>query len=165
MFTLRTFRAIALTGLIASLPLTLDACRKKEPAPSAQGDQSTAAAPPTPIPAPPTPLAVGSVSLGKSIDADNKVTNATTSFGVRDTIYAVVNTTGGGSGTLQAKWSFVKASGGETPVNESSMSIAPTGPAATEFHIAKASPWPKGKYKVEVLLNGTSAGTTEFEVQ
>src|SRR5262245_4817805 len=111
MFTLRTLRAIAVPGLVASLLLTLGACKKKEAAPPAQADQSTAAAPPTPIPAPPTPLAVGDVTMGKTIDADKKVTNATTTFAVRDTIYAVVNTTGGGSGTLQAKWSFVKASG------------------------------------------------------
>jgi hypothetical protein len=104
--------------------------------------------------------------MGKSINADKKVSNATTTFGARDTIYAVVNTTGAGeNATVQAKWSYVKAAGGETPVNESSMTISPTGPMATEFHITKASPWPKGKYKVEVLLNGTSAGATEFQVQ
>jgi hypothetical protein len=162
MFTFRTVRASGLTALAAAFLLTATGCKKKE---AVQPDQSTTAAAPTPIPAPPLPLAVGSVDIGKSINADKKVSNATTSFGVRDTIYAVVNTTGGGSGTLEAKWSFVKAGGGETSVNQSSMSISPTGPAATEFHIAKATAWPKGKYKVEILFNGTSAGTTEFEVK
>lgn len=166
MITLRTLRASAATALAASFLLTLAACKKKEtPAPSAGGDASTAPAASPPIPPPPAPLAVGSVEMGKSINADKKVANATTVFGVRDTIYAVVNTTGGGSGTLEAKWSFVKASGGDVSVNASSMSIAPTGPASTEFHIAKATAWPKGKYKVEVLLNGTSAGATNFEIQ
>src|SRR5574338_466760 len=146
MFTLRTLRASGLTALAAAFLLTLGACKKKEAAQSAQSDQSTAAAAPAPIPPPPLPLAVGSVTIGKSIDADKKVSNATTSFGVRDTIYAVVNTTGGGSGTLEAKWSFVKPGGGETAVSQNSMSISPTGPAATEFHIAKATTWPKGKY-------------------
>lgn len=164
MSILRTVRASALTALAASFLLTLGACKKKEAA-TTQADQSTSAAAPTPIPAQPTPLAVSSVELGKAIGADNKIADATTSFGTRDTIYAVVNTAGGGSGTLLAKWSFVKASGGETPVNESSMSISPTGAQATEFHITKASAWPKGKYKVEVFLDGASAGTTEFEVK
>lgn len=162
MFTFRASRASALTVLAASFLLTLGACKNKEPA---QADHSTAAAAPTPVPPPPLPLAVGSVEMGKAINADKKVSNASTTFGVRDTIYAVVNTTGGGSGTLQAKWSFVKAAGGEVSVNESSMSISPTGPASTEFHITKASAWPKGKYKVEVSLNGASAGTTEFEIK
>jgi hypothetical protein len=165
-------RARALSGLAAALLLTTAACKKKDAgmpatdsAPAAQSNPSSAPAAPTPIPAQPTPLAVGGVTMGKSIDADKKVSNATTTFGVHDTIYAVVNTTGGGSGTLEAKWSFVKAGGGETSVNQSSISIAPTGPLATEFHLAKATPWPKGKYKVEILMNGTSAGTTEFEVK
>ncbi len=167
MHTFTRLRASALTGMIASALLFTGACKKKEAAvpPATTGDASTAPAAQTPIPSPPTPLAVGSVEMGKAITSDNKIANATTSFGVHDTIYAVVNTTGGGSGTVQAKWSFVKASGGETSVNESSMSIAPTGPSSTEFHIAKATAWPKGKYKVEVLLNGTSAGTTEFEIK
>ncbi len=163
MFKFRTLRAAAVTGLTASLLLTLGACKKKEAA--TQTDQSTSAAAPAPIPAPPLPLAVASVEMGKAITADNKVANATTSFGVRDTIYAVVNTSGGGSGTLQAKWSFVKGSGGTVPVNESSMSISPTGAQATEFHVAKATAWPKGKYQVEISLNGASAGVTEFEVK
>lgn len=162
--TLRAVRASALTALAASFLLTLGGCKKKE-VPATQADQSTSPAAQAPIPPPPTPLAVASVEMGKAITSDNKIANATTTFGTRDTIYAVVNTTGGGSGTLLAKWSYVKSSGGETPVNEGSMSIAPTGAQSTEFHITKASAWPKGKYKVEVSLNGASAGTTEFEVK
>ena len=116
MTTLRAFRASALTALAATFLLGLGACKKKDAAATADStksgaDASTSAAAPTPIPAQPTPLAVSSVEMGKAITADNKIANATTSFGVRDTIYAVVNTAGGGSGTLQAKWSFVKASG------------------------------------------------------
>lgn len=170
MFSIRTLRAAAVTGLTATVLLSLGACKKKDAAiqpdsGKAGADQSTSPAAPTPIPAQPTPLAVSSVEMGKAITSDNKVANATTSFGVRDTIYAVVNTAGGGSGTLQARWSYVKAGGGETPVNESSMSISPTGAQSTEFHIAKASAWPKGKYRVEISLNGTSAGVTEFEIK
>lgn len=166
-----SMKARALGGLAAALLLATAACNKKQDAttpaaqPGSTADQSSAPAAPTPIPAQPTPLAIGGVTFGKSIDADKKITNATTTFGVHDTIYAVVNTTGGGSGTLEARWSYLKAGGGETKVNESSISIAPTGPLATEFHIAKATPWPKGKYKVEVSLNGTSSGVNEFEVK
>ncbi len=159
-------RASALSGLIASVLLFTTACKKKEAAPSASGDASTAPAAQAPIPPPPLPLAVAGVEMGKAITPDNKVANATTVFGTSDTIYAVVNTTGAGTNaTLQAKWSYVKAAGGETAVNESSITISPTGPLASEFHITKKSAWPRGKYKVEVSLNGASAGTTEFEVK
>jgi len=50
-------------------------------------------------------------------------------------------------------------------VDESTQTIAPTGAARTEFHISKPDGWPAGKYKLEVLLNGTSAGTKDFDVQ
>jgi hypothetical protein len=51
-------------------------------------------------------------------------------------------------------------------VDESTQNIAPTGSAATvtEFHLSKPDGWPAGGYKVEVLLNGTSAGTRDFKV-
>lgn len=157
--TTRSRRALAAT-VAAGLVLTAGCGKKAAPAPA-----EPPAATPTPPPAPP-PLAVAGIDLGKAIDASNKVAAPLTTFGVRDTIYASVNTTGAGTNaTLAAKWTYLKAAGGEIPVNESSLTISPTGPVASEFHITKASPWPKGKYKVEVLLNGSSAGVKEFEIK
>lgn len=158
MVPIRSRRAL-LAALATGLVLT-GACGKKAPPPPAEQPAAT------PAPPPPPPLAVAGIDLGKAIDASNKVAAPMTTFGVRDTIYASVSTTGAGTNaTLQAKWTFVKAAGGEVAVNESSLTISPTGPVATEFHITKASAWPKGKYKVEVSLNGTSAGVKEFEVK
>jgi hypothetical protein len=62
---------------------------------------------------------------------------------------------------LAAKWTYQD---GQT-VNESSQSIAPTGPAATAFQVAKPDGFPAGKYKVEITKDGVSAGTREFEVK
>jgi hypothetical protein len=93
------------------------------------------------------------------------VTSGKTSFGVKDTIYASVSTTGTGSdATLAAKWSFVKTDGTLVPVNESSQTITTSGPSNTEFHISKATAWPKGKYRVEVSLNGGAVATKDFDV-
>lgn len=157
MVPIRSRRAL-LAALATGLVLT-GACGKKAPPPPAEQPAATPAPPPP-------PLAVAGIDLGKAIDASNKVAAPMTTFGVRDTIYASVSTTGAGTNaTLQAKWTFVKAAGGEVAVNESSLTISPTGPVATEFHITKASAWPRGKYKVEVSLNGTSAGVKEFEVK
>jgi hypothetical protein len=50
-------------------------------------------------------------------------------------------------------------------VKESSLDIAPTGDTYHEFHIEKATAWPKGDYKVEVLLDGVSAGTKDFTIK
>jgi hypothetical protein len=50
-------------------------------------------------------------------------------------------------------------------VDESRQNITPTGSTTvTEFHLSKPDGWPAGGYKVEVLLNGISAGTREFKV-
>lgn len=144
--------ALALLAAVA-----LGACAKKEPPPP----------PPTPIPAPtpvptPVPFKVVSVDLGKSIGDDKKIKDAATTFGPKDTIYAVVSTEGvAPKATLKARWTY-GAKG--TLVNEESRDIAPTGPATTEFHVAKASGWPAGKYKVEVSADGTVAATKEFDV-
>jgi len=50
-------------------------------------------------------------------------------------------------------------------VDNSTQTISPTGPAVTEFHLSKPSPWPEGDYKVEISLNGASAGTKGFKVK
>jgi hypothetical protein len=54
---------------------------------------------------------------------------------------------------------------GREPVNESNRDISTTGDANHEFHITKATAWPKGDYKVEILLDGVSAGTNDFTVK
>ena len=157
----RALRGSLATGLAAAVLLTLGACAKKE---APKPPEQPAAAPATPPP--PPPLAVAVIDLGKTIDADKRVTAPLAVFGVRDTIYASVGTTGAGSNaTIGVKWTFVKTDGKEVPVNETSQTISPAGPIATEFHITKASAWPRGKYKVEVTLNGASAGTKEFEIK
>jgi hypothetical protein len=38
-------------------------------------------------------------------------------------------------------------------------------PVYTEFHITKASAWPRGKYRVSVTLNGAASAPVEFDVQ
>jgi hypothetical protein len=146
--------------LLATAILVTTACAKKEaPAPA----QLPAATQPAP---PPAPLAIAAIDLGKGVDAMKMATGATTTFSPKDTIYASVSTTGSGSNaTLAAKWTFVKKAGSETAVNESSQTITTSGPGFTEFHITKATPWPKGSYRVEILLNGATAGTKDFTVE
>lgn len=141
-------------GFAATLTLVfaLSSCKGKAEPP----------APPPPEPAAPAPVAVTSIDLGKAIGADKRVPATMTSFGTRDTIYASVGTTGVSSGaTLSARWTFQDGQ----LVDSTSISIAPTGPAQSEFHIAKKSAWPVGKYKVAILLNGAPAQEKEFDVK
>jgi hypothetical protein len=147
--------------LVAAVALA--ACGKKEPP----------APPPPPAPAPaavpasvavPAGVTLSAVSLGKSVGADKKVSVATEVFAKGDTIHASIDTTGVGSATVVAKWSYTK-DGKTAAVKEETATITPTGPATTEFHISKPDGWPIGDYKVEILVNGTSAATKSFKVQ
>ena len=155
-----TWSQIILAALVAT---TLVGCKKPapEPAPAPPAAPSPTALPP---PAPPAaaPVSVTGVELGRQLGADKKIPQPATTFAPADTIYASVATDGAvGSATLTARWTF---EGGQQ-VSEGSETIAPTGPAVTEFHISKPDGWPAGKYKVEILLNGSSAATKEFEVK
>ncbi len=118
--------------------------------------------PPATMPSPMTVVRVTDVDLGNAIGLDRRVTAETDDFRPSDTIYAVITTDGSAANApLTARWIFQD---GQT-VEESTQTISPTGPAFTEFHISKPSGWPEGKYKVEILLNGASVGTKEFEVK
>ncbi len=146
--------ALLLLGMLA-------ACKKKSEATltdtSALGTTTATVAIDT------APLRVSDIQVGKAVGSDKKVGNQTTSFGVRDTMYVSVITDGAAKDAkITTKWTF----NGTKVVKESSQTISPTGgTTATEFHIDKTTPWPKGKYVVEVILNGVSAGTKDLEVK
>jgi hypothetical protein len=150
---MRTFRPATL-ALVAAV--ALGACSKKEPPP------------PTPVPAPtavptPVPFRVTSVDLGRSIGDDKEIKDAATAFGPKDTIYAAISSEGASAkASIKARWTF-GAKG--RVVNEETRDIAPTGPAVTEFHIAKPSGWPVGKYKFEVSADGAPVAAKDFEVK
>jgi hypothetical protein len=108
------------------------------------------------------PVAVAHVDLGKAVGTDNRVTDQSDSFTPGETVYATVVTNGSApSAELKTVWTFQDGQ----IVDESTRTIAPNGEAATEFHITKPAGLPLGKYKVEVFLNGASAGTKDFEVK
>ena len=153
---------VALLGTVAVV-----GCKKKEePAPV------STTPPPATTPAPaPAPMAatasVTSVDLGNSLGADMKVAAPATTFAPKDTIYASIGTSTSDPaaavpGKLGVKWTHVDSN---QTVNEETRDLSLTGMGATEFHIAKPDGWPKGKYKVEVTLDGAVVQTREFEVK
>ena len=75
---------------------------------------------------------------------------------------ASVHTTGTGQGVqIVGRWTFQDGQ----VVDERTESISPTGDAYTEFHIAKPSGWPAGKYTLHVLVNGQEVQTKDFTVK
>jgi hypothetical protein len=113
-------------------------------------------------PAVQTGVQVNQIDVGRSVTADKTIAEKTDSFRPADTFYVSVETDGSGpSATLTARWTYEDGQ----VVDESQQNITPTGGAnVTEFHLSKPDGWPAGRYKVEVLLNGASAGTREFKV-
>ncbi len=161
-------RTLSLLALGLAGALTIAACNKSPenaPAPATTTPPPAPATTSTP-PGAMTPatqgVSVTSVDLGTAVGADQKVTSPTTTFSPTDTIYAAVSTTGSASNaTLAAKWTYQD---GQT-VNDSSQTIAPTGPAVTTFHISKPDGWPAGNYKVEIALDGNTVSSKDFSVK
>jgi hypothetical protein len=134
--------------------LALLACGRSEtaaPAPSTPPVSSAAA-----------PARVTAIELGSSIGADKRVTAPTAAFAPGDTIFASISTEGSApSLTLTARWTYQDGQ----LVSESSETIAPTGSATTEFHIAKPDGFPPGRYTIAVSADGAPAGRREFIVR
>jgi hypothetical protein len=150
----RCWTTLALPLVVVAV--ALGACKRS--APPRQSEVVTTA-PATPMA---TPFEVKAIEVGKGVTAGKRVGAPAMTFGPRDTIYVSVMTEGSApSKTITARWTYQTGQ----VVKEGSETIAPTGPAATEFHIAKNTAWPAGKYKVEILVDGSSAGMKEFEVK
>lgn len=153
---MRTLRTLAVRSLVLSLCVVagLAACAKK-------------AAPPPPAPAP-APVAtsatvkVESVTLGRAIGADKRITETVSVFAPADTIFASVVTTGTSPKVvLGARWTYDL----DQLVKEDKLEIAPTGPEVSEFHIGRPDGWPAGPYKVEISVDGVVSNTQSFTVQ
>lgn len=155
-----TARGAALTSALILLA-ALAACNKKDQA--TVTDTTSLGTTTATVALDTTPIRVSDIQVGKGVGSDKKVGDRTTSFGVRDTMYVAVITDGAAKDAkLTAKWTY----NDKQVVKESSQTISPAGgETATEFHMDKKSAWPKGKYKVEVMLNGVSAGTKDLEVK
>jgi hypothetical protein len=159
MYRLNSVTLLRAAALALIIPIV--ACGKKKDEGYTEPSASTTTIPPAaPVAA---ALKVDEIDVGKGLNPDMTLKNNTDDFGVRDTIYAAVKTSGASAGSrLAAKWTYQS---GQT-VSESSQNISPSGGETRhEFHIAKASAWPKGDYKVEITLDGVSAGTKDFSIK
>ncbi len=153
--------------------LALSACNKADDSASTSGMPPSAmtAAPPMTPAAPSTSMGMGntnasaitvsSVELGSSVDANNHIANAGSSFAPKDSIYAAVMTSGSGTAKLDARWTFQDGQ----VVHEDSKTLDTSGDHATTFMISKPTGFPPGNYKVEISLNGNVASSKDFSVK
>jgi hypothetical protein len=153
-------RAVSIaTALI--LAGTLAACKKKDE--TTLTDTTSLGTTTATVAIDTTPVRVSDIQVGKGVGTDKKIGDQMTSFGVRDTMYVAVITDGAAKDAkLTTKWTY----NGKQVVKELNETVSTTGgEAVTDFHVEKKTAWPKGKYQVEVLLNGVSAGTKDLEVK
>ncbi|KGQ18388.1 hypothetical protein LF41_1388 [Lysobacter dokdonensis DS-58] len=155
------------TALIATLAVA--GCKKKEAEMPATTTTPPAATtlPPISAPAPSTASAsVTSVELGNAAGPDMKIAAPTSTFTTKDKIIAAVGTRAGDAAAstakIAAKWTHVDSN---QTVNEESRDVQLQGDQTWDFEITNSNPWPTGKYKVEVSLNGSVVQSRDFEVK
>jgi hypothetical protein len=170
-----TRQPLILAASLAAV-LALSACGKKNDStsqvpntPPPAAEPMTPASPSTAMGTGMTPagdssaaaVTFGSIELGSTVDASNKIVASATSFAPKDTIYASVETGGNGNATLAAKWSYQDGQ----VVHEDSKTINATGTETTAFMISKPSGLPAGNYKVDISLNGNQVASKDFAVK
>lgn len=150
---------IALAGTVA-----LAACKKKEE-PIAAPPAATEPAP-APVPAEPAPapaVSATGVTVGNTAAADKSVA-AVSTFTPKDKIIVSVKTDASApaDATIDAKLTYQD---GQVAGQQSTKRTA-DGDGTTNVEFTNANPWPAGKYKVDVTLNGQAVGMTqEIEVK
>ena len=149
---------IALAGTVA-----LAGCKKKEEAVAPVVTEPV----PAPVPVEPTvapnPVAATSVTVGNTAAADKSVAPVN-SFKPTDKIIVSVKTdaTTAANAAIDAKLTFQD---GQVAGQQAATVVAEDA-GTTNVTFSNANPWPVGKYKVDVTVNGQPAGITqEIEVK
>ena len=106
------------------------------------------------------PLRVETIQLGRSLNPDNSVAEHTTTFRRNDTVYVAVLTPAAGKGTIGVRWTY----GGQV-IDQPQKDVSYRDAAATSFNLVNSGGFPPGNYAVEVFVDGSSAGTRNFNVQ
>jgi uncharacterized lipoprotein YajG len=149
---------VALAGTVA-----LAGCKKKE--------ETVAPAPVVTEPAPapvamepaPMPVSATSVTVGNTAAADKSVA-AVTTFTPSDKIIVSVKTDAAtaANATIDAKLTFQDGQ----VAGQQTANVKAEDAGTTNVEFTKATPWPAGKYKVDVTVNGQPAGMTqEIEIK
>jgi len=166
-------RTLALPIALLCALFALAGCKKKEAEQPAVDSvpASTAPAPaPAELPPPPASAPAGEVTavdLGSAVGTDLRVGVPKSTFAPKDRIMASVVTKTADANSnepakLAARWSHVDSN---QVVNEESRDINLKGEQVFAFEISNPQPWPTGKYRLEVMLDGKTVQTRDFEVK
>jgi hypothetical protein len=149
---------VALAGTVA-----LAGCKKKEEAVAPAPVVTEPAPAPAPVEPAPAPVSATSVTVGNTAAADKSVA-ALSTFGTKDKIIVSVKTDAAtpANAAIDAKLTFQDGQ----VAGQQTANVVAGGVDTTNVEFTKATPWPAGKYKVDVTLNGAPVGMTqEIEVK
>ena len=149
---------VALAGTVA-----LAGCKKKEEAAAPAPVVTEPAPAPAPVEPAPAPVSATSVTVGNTAAADKSVA-ALSTFGAKDKIIVSVKTDAAtpANAAIDAKLTFQDGQ----VAGQQTANVVAGGVDTTNVEFTKATPWPTGKYKVDVTLNGAPVGMTqEIEVK
>jgi hypothetical protein len=148
---------VALAGTVA-----LAGCKKKEEAVVAPPVVTEPAPAPVAEPAP-APVSTTSITVGNTAAADKSVA-AVSTFGTKDKIIVSVKTDAAtaANAAIDAKLTYQD---GQVAGQQTATVVAEDA-GTTNVTFSNAYPWPAGKYKVDVTVNGQAAvKTQEIEVK
>lgn len=150
-------------ALIAALvgTVALAGCKKKEE-PVAPPPAAVEPAP-APVEPAPAPVSATSVTVGNTAAADKSVGPVST-FGAKDKIIVSVKTDAAtpANAAIDAKLTFQNGQ----VAGQQTANVVAGGVDTTNVEFSNTNPWPVGKYKVDVTLNGQPVGMTqEIEVK
>jgi hypothetical protein len=112
------------------------------------------------------PAVSGEASLENAVmSRDDSGTELTSVFGPNDVFYCIVDLVNASDDTtVKASWTAVDVQG-ENPDTFIDEAEITQGSGTITFNLTNSNPWPVGKYKVDLYLNGNLDQTLEFEVQ
>jgi hypothetical protein len=149
---------VALAGTVA-----LAGCKKKEEAVAPAPVVTEPAPAPAPVEPAPAPVSAVSVTVGNTAAADKSVA-AVSTFGTKDKIIVSVKTDAAtpANAAIDAKLTFQDGQ----VAGQKNATVVAGGVDTTNVEFTNTNPWPAGKYKVDVTVNGQPAGMTqEIEVK
>ena len=144
-------RLIVTLALAVATAALLAACNK--PGTASSQDPATTAVPVRPV-------SVFALDVGNAV-ADYQSVKPMTIFAPTDKLIASIRTRGAApKADLSAKLSYQDGQ----VYGEQAQTIHPTGPVTTNFTFPRETPWPRGRYFVEVMRNGKRAVQQPIEV-
>ena len=158
--------AVALFAVVS-----LAACNQAPPAPpAAPAPPAVSEAPVAPPPAAPaeakpgSTLAVTAADLGTELGDDGRIMNAKENFAPSDTIIVAITTDNVGAppATAQVTARWIGPDG--AVFNEETREQEFAGTQYVSFRVAEPKGFARGRYKLEVALNGSTVQMREFTI-